>query len=191
MREQKLILESIVDDLDAAGKGDYFIFDRCPLDNIVYSLWAYDKGVGDFDDKFIADCIKISRLAIQKLDLMILIPLTKHDEVIIEDGDLREVDPIYRKEINELFQGLKRLRDKGDNDMFFVKGDSAPILEVFGGREARLEMCRLYVKEDGGFYGEEDSFLLDANGDAIRAGDDDNLIDTGERDQLRKELGLD
>jgi hypothetical protein len=97
---------------------------------------------------------------------MLLIPLTKHHQIKIEESEQRETDPVYRKEIDELFQGLKRKRE-ADDDVFFVKDDSPPFIEVFGSREARIAMCQLYIREDGEFYGEEDSMLLDDVGDVI------------------------
>ena len=182
---QRIILESIVESLRSVSKDEYVIFDRSPLDNIVYSIWAYEKNQGDIDHAFVADCINISRHAIQKLDLMFMIPMTKQNPDIVEDG-LRDIDPIYQKEIDELFKGLKKKREEND-DVFFVKNDSPMIIEVFGSREARIEMCKLYLNEEGDFYGEEDSLILDSNGDAI-VGDGD--IDTGEAQQLREVLGL-
>lgn len=186
---QRLILESIVEDIKNAKKDEYWIFDRNPLDNLVYSIWSYDKNKSDIDEDFIADCIKIARLAIQKLDLMLFIPITKQNNIkLVEDG-LRDIDPIYRREINELFMGLKQKRETND-DTFFVKDDSPPIIEIFGGRTERISLCQLYLKENGDFFGEEESLLLDANGDYINA-DSAQEIDTGERDELRKHLGLD
>ena len=163
---QKLILEAIVNDINSTSKDDFIIFDRSPIDNLVYSLWAYDKNVGDIDDGFVADCIKIARQAIQKLDIMFLIPLTKQQVIKVEEKEQRETDPFYRKEIDELFQGLKRKRE-ADDDVFFIKDDSPPFIEIFGSREARIAMCQLYIREDGEFYGEEDSMLLDDNGELI------------------------
>lgn len=164
---QKLILQAIVEDINLASKDDFILFDRSPIDNLVYSLWAYDKNVGDIDDGFVADCIKIARQAIQKIDIMLLIPLTKHHQIKIEESEQRETDPVYRKEIDTLFQELKRKRDE-DDDVFFVKDDSPPFIEVFGSREARIAMCEYYIREDGEFYGEEDSMLLDDNGEFIK-----------------------
>ena len=182
---QRIILESIVEGIRSVGKDEYVIFDRSPLDNIVYSIWAYDKNKGDIDDAFVADCINISRNAIQKLDLMLMIPMTKHNPDLVDD-DFRDIDPVYQTEIDELFKGLKKKRDQND-DVFFVKNDSPMIIEVFGDREARVEICRLYLDEEGDFYGEEDSLILDSNGDAITK---NHEIDTGEVHELREMLGL-
>ncbi len=182
---QRIILESIVEDLRSVSKDDYVIFDRSPIDNIVYSIWTYDKNKGDIDDAFVADCINISRHATQKLDLMFMIPMTKQNPELI-DSDLRDIDPTYQSEIDELFKGLKKKREEND-DVFFVKNDSPMFIEVFGSRDARIEICKLYLNEEGDFYGEEDSLILDSNGDAINSL---NEIDTGEAQQLREVLGL-
>jgi len=184
---QKAILEHIVETIYSKPRDEFWIFDRAPIDNIVYSIWAFDKGVGDIDHNFVADCINISRKATQKLDLMFIIPITEYNIKMIDD-DLRDTDLEYQKEINELFLGLQRKRMAQNDDTFFVKDDSPPFIEIFGDRAERVEMARLYIQEDGNFYGEEDSLLLDANGDYITADDE---IDTGERDQLRKQLGID
>lgn len=183
---QRLILEAIVEDIQAAKKSDFVIFDRSPIDNLVYSLWAYEKNKGDIDNDFVADCIKISRECIRKLDVMFLIPISKQNNVKLVEDSLRDVDPTYRKEIDNIFQGLKSLKEKGD-DVFFVKDDSPPFIEIFGDREERISLCQLYLKEDGTFYGEEDSMILDAYGDVLNSS---NEVDTGERDELRKFLGI-
>jgi len=33
------ILNCLIDDIQQTEKGDKIIFDRCPLDNLIYSLW--------------------------------------------------------------------------------------------------------------------------------------------------------
>ena len=37
------ILNFMIDELQKTSKGDKIIFDRCPLDNIIYSIWAEQK----------------------------------------------------------------------------------------------------------------------------------------------------
>jgi predicted ATPase len=186
---QRIILDSIIESMNSHSRTENVIFDRCPLDNLVYTLWAYEKGVGDIDEEFVSDCINVTREALQNIDLMLMIPITSQNAIELEDDGLRDADPVYQQEIDELFQGLKRLRDNGDN-AFFVKDDCSPIIEVFGNRHERIEICKLYLDEGGSFYGEEDSMLYDAQGDIINDNVND-LIDTGERDLLRKQLGLD
>lgn len=185
---QGLILDSIIEIINSYSKNDNIIFDRCPLDNLVYSLWAYEKGKSDIDEDFVSECIQKARWCIQKLDIMFLIPMTSQNPDLVDDN-LRDTDPVYQKEIDEIFQGLKRIRETGKDDVFFIKDDSPPIIEIFGDRQERIELSKLYLREDGSFYGEEDSLILDAQGDAITNNQED-LIDGGERDMLRKSLGL-
>lgn len=189
---QKIILDAIIENMESySRKDDNIIFDRCPLDNLVYTLWAYENDVGDIDEEFVAECILKARKAMQRIDLMLLIPISKQNEVENDDGsnELRDNDETYREEIDNLFQGLKRLRDNGDN-AFFVKDDCAPIIEVFGSREDRITMMKLYFNEDGSFYGDEDSMLFDATGNAI-GNEPEPDIDGGEKDQLMDQLGID
>ena len=44
---QKAILDYMVDTLKEFKKGDKVIFDRCPLDNLVYSMWAMSQEDSD------------------------------------------------------------------------------------------------------------------------------------------------
>ena len=50
---QWAILNHMIDQMENLSSDDHVILDRCPLDNLVYSLWAYHKGVGDIDELFI------------------------------------------------------------------------------------------------------------------------------------------
>lgn len=54
---QWTILNCLVDDIQAYSKEDKVLFDRCPLDNIVYSMWAEEKKTSDIDGEFIKKCI--------------------------------------------------------------------------------------------------------------------------------------
>ncbi len=38
---QQAILDFMVKQLEGTRKSDKIVFDRCPLDNLVYSMWAY------------------------------------------------------------------------------------------------------------------------------------------------------
>lgn len=190
---QRIILDAIIESMESySRKNDYIIFDRCPLDNLVYSLWAAEKGKGDIDDEFLTECIQKSRLALQRIDLMLLIPISEQNKIDDDESNhnpLRETDEIYRKEINEIFQGLRRLRETGD-DVFFVKDDCSPIIEIFGSPQERIEMMKLYLKEDGSFFGDEDSLLFDGSGNSVGMEGEEPEIYGDEKDQLKEQLGL-
>jgi hypothetical protein len=189
---QKIILDSIVESIDQYSRStDYVIFDRSPLDNLVYSLWALEHNKSDIDDEFISECIQVCRECLRKLDIMLFLPLTKYNSVndIEEVKETRDSDPVYQQEINTLFMGLRDLRERGD-DAFFVREDCGPIIEVFGTPEERIEITKLYLRDDGNFYGDEDSMLLDAQGQIVSDQADEGIVDNGERDDLLDAFGI-
>ena len=53
VKTQFSILDFMVNQLKTYTKDDKVIYDRCPLDNLVYSLWCNEKGVEGFDSDFI------------------------------------------------------------------------------------------------------------------------------------------
>ena len=56
-KSQEAILNFLVDEAMANYGKKKMIFDRTPIDNLVYSLWLYEKGTSDIDE---ADFIYIS-----------------------------------------------------------------------------------------------------------------------------------
>ena len=51
MKTQSEILNFMIDQLQESDKEDNIIYDRCPLDNIVYSMWCNEKGIKEFTKK--------------------------------------------------------------------------------------------------------------------------------------------
>ena len=78
------ILNLMVEELQKYTKKDYVLFDRCPLDNLVYSLWGCDKKSGKIDEKFITKCIPVVKESLKHLDLIFFLPRTKVAPVLIE-----------------------------------------------------------------------------------------------------------
>lgn len=162
---QTAILDSMWEVIEPLDRNHVnIIMDRCPLDALVYMLWAYENNVGDFDDEYCASYISRVRDMLSKFDAFFFIPITKHN-VEYGEKELRDIDPKYRQEIDAIFKGLVKLQINGDNT-FFRKNDCGPIIEIFGNPQERVEMAKLYLKPDGSFYGEEDGYnLLDSTGE--------------------------
>jgi predicted ATPase len=148
------ILNLLVEEMQKHSKQDNVIFDRCPLDNLVYSLWCCDKKVGRIDEKFIQKCIPIVRESYKFLDIIFFLPITKVAPVpIINDGK-REVDEVYIKEIDALFKSMVRQYTFGLGKTPFFPADDCPgIIEIFGSREERIEMIKFYIDVDGDLIG--------------------------------------
>ena len=155
---QWAILNKMIDQMETYGDDSMVIYDRCPLDNLIYSMWAYHKGVGDIDEHFVEKCIPIVRQSMHFLDVMFYIPLTNVTEDAIEDDGTRETDTEYIKEIDNMFKAMYANWASGD-ERFFPKEDRAAMIEIFGSPEERITMINMYVDDNGMMFGEEDTLV--------------------------------
>ena len=154
------ILNHMIDEMQKYSGDDFVVYDRCPLDNLIYSMWCYHKKVSDIDELFIEKCIPVVRESMTMLDIIFYIPLTNvtSDD---KDDDTRETDSEYIGEIDNFFKAMHKNWMNGDV-RFFPKEDRAAMIEIFGTPEERIKMISLYLNDKGGEYGEEES-LVDTN----------------------------
>ena len=152
-------------------KNDNVIFDRCPLDNIVYSMWANFHG--NISDEFIEKCIPIVSESMRFIDIIFFLPITSVAPVNIEEKDdnTRDVDVEYIKEIDSLIKTMYK-QWQSESSPFFPKNDTPAMIEIFGNRLERIEMLKLYI---------------DSDGDAISEG---GIINPGEIEDLQKMFGI-
>lgn len=155
---QWAILNHMIDSLESYSKSDHVIFDRCPLDNLVYTMWAFHKGVGDIDELFVEKCIPIVRESMKMLDVIFIIPITNVAQDTIQDDGTRETDVEYIKEIDNFFKALYN-NWSTDDTRFFPKEDRAALIEIFGSTQERIKMLEYYVNSDGNMYGDDDTLV--------------------------------
>ena len=146
------ILNHMVDEQQKYSADDKVVFDRCPLDNIAYTLWANAKGL--VSDEFVEKCIPIVRESMRFLDIIFFIPITKAAPVKIEDNGTRETDKYYIQEIDHVLKSLYA-QWREDTDVFFPKEDSPAVIEVFGSPLERIAMIKMYLDNDGDAIGEQ------------------------------------
>lgn len=155
------ILNHMIDQLEKYSKDDFVIFDRCPLDNLVYTLWSYHKNNSDIDELFVEKCIPIVRESMKLLDIIFIIPITNVTTDKIEDNGVRETDSEYISEIDNFFKALYK-NWYNDDPRFFPKEDRAALIEIFGSTDERIKMLEFYVDKNGKMFGEDDT-LVDTN----------------------------
>ncbi len=148
------ILNHMIDEMQTFKTDDNIIMDRCPVDNLVYSLWAFEKGIGDIDKEFIDKCIPLVCESMRHLDIIFFLPITKAAPVKIVDDKMRETDPTYIKEIDNIFKmiGAQHHENNGRNP-FFPKDDAPGWIEVFGSPAVRIQMIKQYLDIDGDLIG--------------------------------------
>ena len=154
---QLAILNNMTDQLKTFGKDDNVLIDRCPVDNLVYSLHGNTQGT--ITDAFIDQCASQVKEALRMIDLILFIPITSYDNIDITEnlqgkGDL---DKQYATEIDHIFKSVYKQWDSRESP--FVDFEDKPhVIEIFGTRQERLEMVKLYITESGKPY--ENSAIL-------------------------------
>ena len=148
---QWAILNFMIDELQKTSKSDNIIFDRCPLDNIVYSIWSEAKKDTDIDEEFINKCMPLVRESIRSLDIIFFTPITKVAPVEIVEDNLRDTDKQYIEEVDNIFKAVHRDFLNNPKSNFFIEDDRPGIIEVFGNRRERIEIIKLYMDNDGDF----------------------------------------
>ena len=152
-KTQKNILDFMIKEQKKYHKSDNVIFDRCPLDNLVYSMWATEQSKLDIDEEFVKSCIPNVRESFSNIDIIFFTPITKCASVEIEEGDLRDVDSKIIEEIDNIFKAMHREYMTNDTSVFFVKDDKPGIIEVFGNRRERIQIIKLYLDAEGDLTG--------------------------------------
>ena len=156
---QRLIRDWMSGELEKNKKDDKIVYDRCLLDNLVYTLWSYRYQPGSIDGKFVDETIDMVKESMRKLDIIFYIPADKCNFDIVNDT-FRDTNLNYRKEIDQLFKMLlSEYNDNYDADVFFPKGDSPAIIELSGTREQRLLAISDYIDLDGTLHGEDKSIF--------------------------------
>ena len=165
---QWAILNSKIDEVQKYSKKDKVIFDRSPLDAIVYSLWSLEKQASDIDKEFIDKCIPLVRESMKGIDIIFFTPITKVAPVPIVNDGMREADEEYIKEIDNIFKVILHSHHiKPGSTPFLPSYDCPAVIEIFGSREERIQMIRQYLDKDGDLIGEtsETSIIPDEHND--------------------------
>ena len=117
---------------------DCVIFDRAPVDYIAYSQYTADKKTTDIDDAFVDAMVPRVKETLQRLDLVVFIPMTNRWPVEMEDDGIRPVDLPYRAEVDAIFKQIYR------DERFLVMPDKnrPKLIELWGSREQRLDQLQ-------------------------------------------------
>ena len=158
-KSQKEILDILVKEVEPYTLHDKVCYDRCALDNLVYSLWCHGKGIKGFNDKFIAETIESVKKAMRSIDIIFVFTRDLMPPSVETDG-VRETDPVYVNETDNIFKAISKQAqlDIGKSP-FFPKDDSPAVIDIHGTTEERMAQISLYVTQDGDAYGEEQSIL--------------------------------
>lgn len=129
---QRLIRDFLAEQIGEDKKADV-LFDRCVLDNYVYTLAQYEKGL--IDEKFLKESEKVMYRNLDDLDVLIFIP-TAVSVQLIKDT-LRDTDTVFIDRVNCLFL----------ETLFAVAQRSlVKIVAIAGTREQRITQVHKSLK---------------------------------------------
>jgi len=187
-KTQKKILDFMIEEQKKYRNSDNVIFDRCPLDNLVYSMWATEQSDLDIDDKFVQECIPLVRDSYSNLDIIFFTPITKVAPVELTEDDLRDTDPKAIEEIDNIFKAMHRDYMTNDESVFFKKDDKPGIIEVFGNQRERIQILKLYIDAEGDIHAGGDLIDEDMLSDIKALSGVWKDVDPTEQSHLRKTI---
>ena len=162
------ILNLMIDQLQSYDKKSKVVFDRCPLDNLAYTMWAHEKGIEGFDKEYVDKCITLTKESMRHIDIIFL--LNYDDTIKIVDDGLRDVDVAFIKEVNNIFTALyEQYYQNPEADIFFPKHDSPGIIPLPTNPQRRIDIISEYIDPQGDIYGDEHSLFNPEKLDELEA----------------------
>lgn len=154
---QEKVLSWMIEDLKKYTKFDNVIFDRGPIDNLVYTLWA--NGKGSISDEYTRKAIQRVKESMRNIDLIVIVPVDPMIPMV--DDNMRDTDLKYQSEINNIFKALiNQYMNNYDADVYFPFNDSPGVIELYGTRQERINFLKEnYLDDSGELYGDEHSIL--------------------------------
>ena len=156
---QELILNCLLDEAMKYTRTDNVIHDRGVMDNLVYTLWLVSNKKNKISDDFVKKSFALFKQAMNFYDIIFYIP---YDGTISLDSTkkTRETDVKYIKSIDSIFKALIARWHNGDKSIYpFDEGGCGAIIDIYGDRQTRIEIAKMYINPEGGYFGEKDSLI--------------------------------
>lgn len=159
---QNKILDFMVDQVASYDKDSKVIYDRCPLDNLAYTIWCNEKKKDGFTREFVTKQINLMKESMRNLDIIFLCRFDVNQKV--EDDGFRETNVEFILEVDNIFNSFfQQYTQNPEADIFFPKGDSPAVIELPHKAQERIDLVHQYVGDDGTLLDDEPSILGDVN----------------------------
>lgn len=158
---QLTILNWMMEEQSKYSNDSKVVFDRCPLDNLVYTLQGNASGL--ISDQTTAATISFVKEAMKGLDIIFWIKY--NSEIKTVDDGLRDTNIAYIQQTDQIFQELfDQYMENLEVDVFFPKEDVPAIIcidEHFSSIDDRLMFIGEFIDYNGNLI--EGDSLLDPN----------------------------
>lgn len=160
---QLIILNWMMEEQLKYPKNSKVIYDRCPLDNLAYTL--HGNAMGKISDETAAATISFVKESMRDLDIIFW--LKYNPAIKIVNDNLRDTNIDYIKQVDGIFQGLfDQYMENLEQDVFFPAED-CPAIVCINEQFATIDDKLMFIGE-----------FLDYKGDLIEGEsmlDPDNL----------------
>lgn len=167
---QRFILDYMINQLTELKDEKYIIYDRCPLDVLVYTVLAAEAN--QVSEEFLVETIQKVRDSLSLLDVIFICPFD--DKIKVVDDGTRDTDINYIKKVNDVFQNLmQQYYTDFEADVFFPVKDCPGIINLEN-LNNRLGDIKIIINPDGDLYSAEDDKNLQSyylGGDQVSKAD--------------------
>ena len=187
---QNKILDFMVDQVTSYDKDSKVIYDRCPLDNLAYTIWCNEKKKDGFTREFVTKQINLMKETMRCLDIIFLCRFDVNQKV--EDDGFRETNVEFILEVDNIFNSFfQQYTQNPEADIFFPKGDSPAVIELPHNAQERIDLVHQYVGDDGTLIADEPSILGDVDKlEALLLQQEGALDEENKEKELYKRFGL-
>ena len=158
---QLLILDWMLKTQESIPKDTNIIYDRCPWDNLTYTLVAnsYDQ----ISDEVTAASISLVRESMKHLDIIFWLPYD--NEIKVVDDGIRDVNLEHLNEVDGVFAQLyEHYSDNLETDIFYPKEDCPAIIPVEGKTvDDRLFYISQFIDDKGSLIEPDTNFFSEDN----------------------------
>lgn len=160
---QSVILDYMINQLEENKDKKHIIYDRCPIDSLVYTIAASEEGL--VSDDFVTDTILKVRDSLHLLDIIFILPY--NDKIKIVDNGTRETSLEYIKRIDSIFLNLlKQYFTDFEANIFFPAEGNCPGIVPLESLN-RIGEIKGILNEAGDLYSPEDD--MQAQKDLMKA----------------------
>lgn len=152
---QQIILDFMINQLTEYKDKPYIIYDRCPLDVLVYTLVACEENL--VSEEFTAKIIDKVRESIHLLDAIFVLPY--NEDIEIEDNGIRETDLNYIRYTDSVFQELvNQYQTEFDTGIFFPTEDCPGIIPLES--DNKIDEIKYMLNTNGDLYSPEEEYKM-------------------------------
>lgn len=178
------ILNWMMEELKNYPKDSKVVYDRCPWDNLAYTLQG--NALGLVSDEVAAATISFVKESMKDLDIIFWIPFD--DDIKIIKDDLRDADEDYIKGTDAIFQQLfDQYSNDLESDVFYPKEDCPAIIAIVGKSvDDRIFYVSQFIDKLGELIETETSILDPQNVEILEQMIGDQKTQTVNEEQIKR-----